>query len=140
MRANQQNKKSKKGLTFNALEMIETNSASISDSIDKLSSLIGKMNVKVNQQEFQYRPRIYKGRNRGHGNTQDNYRARERPYSRDHFQNDRCRGNYNRNYITNSRARIGSGNNFENKRKDRFDNRQSYLLGNFLLLEFDILI
>ena len=50
MKANQENKRScEKGVTFDVLESIERNS----DSIDKLTSLVSKMNVRMDQQEFQ---------------------------------------------------------------------------------------
>ena len=81
MKASQESKRScEKGVTFNALETIEPNS----DSIDELTSLVSKMNIKMDKKESQYKPRVYQGTNRGHGYRQENYRSRERSYSTDH--------------------------------------------------------
>ena len=81
MKASQEGKKNcEKGVSFGALETIERNS----DSIDKITPLVNKMNMKMDRRETQYRPRVYQGRNRGCGNRQDNYRSRERSFSRDH--------------------------------------------------------
>ena len=67
------------------------------DSIERLA--------KLDRRDDQYRPRIYQGRNRGCSYRQNNYRSRNRSYSRDQYQNNyRGRGNYygnrggNRNY------------------------------------------
>ena len=52
----------KKGVTFDALETIERNS----DSIDKLTPLVSKRNVKMDKQcETQYKPQVYQDRKRG---------------------------------------------------------------------------
>ena len=52
----------RKGVTFDALETIERNR----DSIDKLTSFVSKMNVKMDKQcETQYKPQVYQGRRRG---------------------------------------------------------------------------
>ena len=81
MKVSQETKKNcEKGVSFSALETIKRNS----DSIDKLTSLVNKMNMKMDRRETWYRPRVYQGSNQGHGNRQDNYRSRERSYSRDH--------------------------------------------------------
>ena len=52
---------SMKGMTFDTLETIERNS----DSIDKLTSLVSKMNMKMDKCETQYKPGVYQGRRRG---------------------------------------------------------------------------
>ena len=58
IKASQESKKNcEKGVSFGALETIERNS----DSIDKLTSLVNKMNMKMDKGETQYRPRIYQG-------------------------------------------------------------------------------
>ena len=49
-----------KGVTFDALETIERNS----DSIDKLTSLVSKMNMKMDKCETQYKPKVYQSRER----------------------------------------------------------------------------
>ena len=46
----------------------------------------------MDKKESQYKPRVYQGRNRGCGYRQDNYRSRERSYSRDCTQYNRGRG------------------------------------------------
>ena len=62
MKANQESKKNcEKGVSFGALGTIERNS----DSIDKFTSLINKMDMKLDRRETLYRPRVYQGRNRG---------------------------------------------------------------------------
>ena len=48
-------------MTFDAIETIERNSY----SIDKLTYLVSKMNMKMDKQETQYKPQGYQGRNRG---------------------------------------------------------------------------
>ena len=61
----------KKGATFDTLEAIEKNN----DSIDKLTSLVGKMNMKIDKCEAQYKPEVYQGRKRGQNrceNRQEN--------------------------------------------------------------------
>ena len=52
---------SKKGVTFDALETRERNS----DSIDKLTPLVSKTNMKMDKPETQYKPQVYQGRKRG---------------------------------------------------------------------------
>ena len=54
-------KASKKGVTFEVMETIERSS----DSIDKLMSLVSKMNMKMEEREAPYKPQIYKGRPSG---------------------------------------------------------------------------
>ena len=46
-----------------------------------------KMDTKLDRRDDQYRPRIYQGRNRGCSYRQNNYRSRNRSYSRDQYQN-----------------------------------------------------
>ena len=68
---------SKKGVTFDTLETIERNSY----SIDKLTSLVSKMNMKMDKCETQYKPQVYQGRRRGqnkHEYRQNNYQPRNR--------------------------------------------------------------
>ena len=63
---------SKKGVTFDAMETRERNS----DSINKLISLVSKMNMKMDKRETPYKPKIYEGRPRGQSrNRQQNYPA-----------------------------------------------------------------
>ena len=44
----------KKGVNFDAIEAIEKNS----DSVDKLTSLVSKMNMKTDKHEAQYKPQV----------------------------------------------------------------------------------
>ena len=97
--------KNEKKVSFSAVEAIERTT----DSIERLASLMVKMDTKLDRREDQYRPRVYQGRGRGHSYRQNNYRSRNRSYSRDQYQNNyRGRGNYNnrggnRNYRSNYR-------------------------------------
>ena len=85
--------KNKKKVSFSAVEAIERTK----DSIERLASLMDKMDTKLDRREDQYRPRIYQGRGRGCGYRQNNYRSRNRSYNRNQYQNNyRGRGNYNR--------------------------------------------
>ena len=100
MQTKQDNSKSKsksdkneKKVSFSAVEAIERTT----DSIERLASLMDKMDTKLDRREDQYRPRIYQGRNRGRSYRQNNSRSRNSSYSRDQYQNSyRGRGNYNR--------------------------------------------
>ena len=61
---------SKRGVTFDTMETIERNS----DSIDELTSLVCKMNMKMDKREDPYKPKIYQGRPRGQSrNRQQNH-------------------------------------------------------------------
>ena len=51
-------KKSEKGVSFGALETKETIDRH-SSSIDKLNSLVNKLDMKLYRQEAQYRPTVY---------------------------------------------------------------------------------
>ena len=65
-------KSCKKGVTFDVMETIERNS----DSIDKLTSLVSKMNMKMDKREMKYKPKVYQGRPRGQNRQrQDNYQC-----------------------------------------------------------------
>ena len=76
-------KSCKNGVIFDAMETIERNI----DSIDKLTSLVSKMNMKMDKREGPYKPQVYQGRNRGQiRNRQDNYRSRNKSCSRDRNQ------------------------------------------------------
>ena len=108
MKVNQQNSK-KKGVTFNAMETIQTQG----DSIDKLTSFMNELSSKLDRKDnsTQYKPRIHPGRNRGCRQRQNRYSSRERSYSRD-------RGPYNngrnrRNYQNHNNYGLGS-----NRRRD----------------------
>ena len=100
-----------------------------SDSIYKLTSLVSKMNVKMDKKETPYKPRVYQGRPRGKGRSrQQNFQAQNRSFSRD---GNRNRGNYNsrNNNRTNYRDRFRDDYRCDNKRNsyqcnDRQNNYQ----------------
>ena len=48
----------KKGVTFDAMEMLERNS----DCIDRLTSLVSNMKMTMDRKQFPYNPKIYQGR------------------------------------------------------------------------------
>ena len=73
-------KKSEKGVFFGTLETKETIDRH-SSSIDKLTSLVNKLDMKLDRQETQYRPTVYQNRGRGCGKRQNNYQYRNRSYS-----------------------------------------------------------
>ena len=130
MKASQErSKKNEKGVSFGAIKTKETRDRH-SNSIDKLTSLVNKLNIKLDKREAQYKPIVYQNRGRGCGQRQNNYRYRNRSYSRDRSQSyNRGRGNfqYIRNYRPNYRARsrsrngCGYGNGYR-----RNDSRQNY--------------
>ena len=62
-------KKSEKGVSFGAFENKDTIDKH-SNSIDKLTSLVNKLDMKLDRQESQYRPTVYQNRNRGHPQRQ----------------------------------------------------------------------
>ena len=81
MKASQdRSKKSEKGVSFGTLETKETIDRH-SSSIDKLTSLVNKRDMKLDRQEAQYRLAVYQNRGRGHGQRQNNYEHRNRSYS-----------------------------------------------------------
>ena len=126
MKASKENAKNnnEKDVSFNALETIDRHS----DSIDQLASLVSKLDMKLDKQETQYKPKTYQGRNRGCRQRQGSYRSRDRSYSRDHGQyNYRGRGNYNynnRNYRSNYRSRDRSRNGYGNRINDGHNYRR----------------
>ena len=128
MKASKESKKksNEKGVSFDALDTIDRHS----DSMDKLASLVSKLDMKLDKQETHYKPKIYQGRNRGHGQRQDSYRSRDRSYSRDCNQyNYQGRGSYNynnRNYRSNYRNRDRSRNGYGYRRNNGQNYRRNY--------------
>ena len=53
----------KKGVTFDVMETLERQC----DHIDRLTSLVSKMNVNMDKKGTPYKPRVYQNRNRGQG-------------------------------------------------------------------------
>ena len=72
--------KSEKGVSFGTLQTKETIDRP-SSSIDKLTSLENKLNMKLDRQEAQYRSAVYQSRGRGHRQRQNNYGYRNRSCS-----------------------------------------------------------
>ena len=115
-------KSCEKGVPFDAMEIIERNS----DSIDKVTSLVSKMNMKMDKKEIQYTPEAYQGRNRGQNrHMHDNYQSWNIIFSRDRNQSYRVRGNYNRNnYRSNYRDRPRENYRHDDRRDNyKYDNR-----------------
>ena len=84
-------KSGKKGMSFDVMETLER----CSNSIDKLTSLINKMNVKMDRKETPYKPRVYQNRPRGQSRGRPQYfQPHNRSFSRERNRN---RGNYNYN-------------------------------------------
>ena len=98
MKASQdKSKKSKKGVSFGTLEIKEAIDRH-STSIDKLTSLVNKLDMKLDRQEAQYRPTVYQNRNGGCGQRQNNYGYKNRSYSQDRNQSyNRGRENFHYN-------------------------------------------
>ena len=55
--------KTEKKVSFSAIEAMERTT----DSIERLASLMDRMDTKLDRREDQYRPKVYQGRNRGCG-------------------------------------------------------------------------
>ena len=53
----------KKAVSFGTLETMET-SDGYCNSIDKTTSLVDKLDMKLNRREAQYKPAVYQNRNR----------------------------------------------------------------------------
>ena len=75
--------KMEKKVSFSAVEAMERTT----DSIERLASLMDKMDTKLDRREDQYRPRVYQGRSQGCSYRHNNYGSRNRSYSRDQYQN-----------------------------------------------------
>ena len=73
--------KTEKKVSFSAVEAMERTT----DSIERLASLMDKMDTKLDSRKDQCRPRVYQGRSRGCGYRQNNYGSRNRSYSRDQY-------------------------------------------------------
>ena len=68
-------KASKKGVTFDVVETIERHT----NSIDKLTTLVSKMNMKIDKRDAPYKPQIYQGGPRGQSkNRQNVYQSQNR--------------------------------------------------------------
>ena len=54
-------KSGKKGITFDMMETLGRQC----DRIERLTSLVSKMNVKMDKKETPYKPKVYQNRHRG---------------------------------------------------------------------------
>ena len=61
MQASQNKDKTEKKVSFDAVEVMERTS----DSIERLATLMDRIDTKLDRREDQYRPRVYQGRNQG---------------------------------------------------------------------------
>ena len=93
----------KKEVSFGAIETIERNSG----SMDKLTSLVREMNMKMDKYDAQYKPQVYhvEGEDRINVNyRQNNYQPINRLYSSDRI-NIEVEETFDRNYRSNIRGR-----------------------------------
>ena len=112
----------KKGVTFDAIEMLERNS----DCIDRLTSLVSDMKMTMDRKQPPYKPKIYQGRSWNQNTSRQNFTPRNRSFSRGRNQGGN-RGNYNNrnNYRPNYRNRSrGRWNN--HRSGDRSGNYPNY--------------
>ena len=93
----------KKGVTFDAMEILERNSG----CIDRLTSLVSDLKMTMDRKQPQYKPKIYQGRSQNQNTGRQNFTPRNRSFSRGRYQGGN-RGNYkNRNnYRLNYRNRL----------------------------------
>ena len=87
----------RKAVSFNILERTD-------DKIDKLTSLVSEMNVKIDKHDTQFKLQIYQRKRRGQNRytyTQNGYQTRNRSFSRDHDTSYRGRGRFSQNYLQN---------------------------------------
>ena len=90
-------------MIFDTLETIERNS----DSIDKLTSLVSKLNMKMDKSETQYKPQVYKVEGEDRINmTTDKKLSNQKQIIQSRWNTYyRGRGNFDRNYRSNYRGR-----------------------------------
>ena len=95
----------KKGVTFDAMEMLERNS----DCIDRLTTLVSDLKMMMDRKLPQYNPKIYQGRSRNQNTGRQSFTSRNRSFSRGRNQGGN-RGNYSNwnNYRQNYRNRLRS--------------------------------
>ena len=74
--------KAEKKVSFSAVEAMEWTT----ESIERLASLMDRMDTRLDRREDQYSPRVYQGRSRRCGYRQNNYGSRNRSYSWDWYQ------------------------------------------------------
>ena len=99
----------KKGVTFDAMEMLERNS----DCIDRWTSLVSHMKMTMDRKQSPYKPKIYQARFQNQNASQQNFIPRNKSFSRGRNQsgnrgNYNYRNNYRPNYRNRSRGRWNS--------------------------------
>ena len=112
----------KKGVTFDAMEMLERNS----DCIERLTSLVSDMKMTMDRKQPPYKPKVYQGRSQNQNSGQQNFTPRNRSYSRGRNQggnrgNHNNRNNYRPNYRNRSRGRWNN-----HRSGDRSNDYQNY--------------
>ena len=128
MQFSQNKDKMEKKVSFSSVEAMERTT----DSIERLASLMDRIDTKLDRREDQYRPIVYQGRNQGQGYRRNNYNSRNRLYSRDRYQiNYRGRRNYgnrgdSRNHRLNYRDSSISRDRHSYKNDNRYDHRLKY--------------
>ena len=80
----------KRGMTFDAMEMLERNS----DCTERLTSLVSDMKMTMDRKQLPYKPKVYQGRSQNQNSSQQNFIPRNRSHSRGRNQGGN-RGNYN---------------------------------------------
>ena len=96
----------KKGVTFDAMEMLERNS----DCIDRLTTLVSDLKMTMDRKQPQYKPKIYQGRSQNQNAARQNFTPRNRSFNRGRNQGGNRgiynnRNNYRPNYRNRSRGR-----------------------------------
>ena len=102
----------KKGVTFDAMEMLERNS----DCIDRLTTLVSNLKMTMDRKQTQYKPKIYQGRSQNQKVGRQNFTPRNRSFSRGRNRGGN-RGNYNN--------RNNYRSNYRNRSRGRWNNHRS---------------
>ena len=105
----------KKGVKFDAMEMLERNS----DCIDRLTSLVSNMKMTMDRKQSLYKRKIYQGRSRNQNRNRQNFTPRNRSFSRGRNQGNR--NNYRPNYKNRLRGRWN-----DHRSDSRSNNYQNY--------------
>ena len=111
---------SKKVFTFDMQDRLD-------DKIDKLTSMISKLTAQSNNQNKQFKPKIYQGKRRGQTRNyynQGNYQNRYRSNSGDGRTSFRGRGQYGQHYRGKSQYINTHRNDF--RREHFFRGKQNY--------------
>ena len=118
-------KKSKKALLFDAQDVLERNS----ENVERMTVLMDKMYMKLDQKDVPYKPQIYQRRRRGQNRQnfgQNNDWRRNRSFSRERNYNSNRGYGQGRGYFRRGGFRGRSSGNFgrnNNRGRDRGDRR-----------------